>query len=149
MACRAAARWARRSGSPDVRRSVLPSAETELDRGPVAHTIPCPAQFCAVSTSMRGPRNESYERALFLRLKSRRGPLEAIVAVAASMLGAIYYILRDNVPHRSLCPDHFDTVDREKARNRLVHCLNRLSCQVDLRAAARPEPPASFLCCYS
>jgi transposase len=48
--------------------------------------------------------NGSYERALFLRLKSRRGPKKAIVAVAASMLGAAYHILRNRTPYRSLGP---------------------------------------------
>lgn len=81
-------------------------------------------------------KKKSYERALFLRLKSRRGPLKAIVAVAASMLRAIFYILRDNVPYRSLGEHHFDTLDVEKAKNRLVHRLNELGYQVDLRPAA-------------
>jgi transposase len=37
----------------------------------------------------------TYLRAQFLRLKSRRGPKKAILAVAASILTAAYYILKD------------------------------------------------------
>src|SRR5438105_14020492 len=37
-----------------------------------------------------------YLRSQFLRLKSRRGPQKAIMAVAASMLTAAYYMLRDD-----------------------------------------------------
>jgi len=42
----------------------------------------------------------SYSRAQVHRLKSRRGPGKAISAVAASMLGAIYYMLNEAVPYR-------------------------------------------------
>ena len=37
-----------------------------------------------------------------LRQKSRRGPKKAIMAVAASMLTAIYYMLRDGVEFHDL-----------------------------------------------
>jgi transposase len=42
----------------------------------------------------------SYLRAQFLRLKQRRGPMKAIVAVAASMITAAYYLLRDGEDYR-------------------------------------------------
>jgi transposase len=45
---------------------------------------------------------EGYFHAQFLRLKSRRGPKKAIVAVAASMLSAVYYMLRDQADYRDL-----------------------------------------------
>jgi transposase len=67
--------------------------------------------------------NGSYERALFLRLKSRRGPKKAIVAVTASMLGAAYHILRNRTPYRSLGPNHFDQHDRAGLQRRLVRKL--------------------------
>ena len=38
----------------------------------------------------------------FLRLKSRRGLKKAILAAAASMLTAAYYILKDEVIHVEL-----------------------------------------------
>ena len=38
---------------------------------------------------------DSYLQAQYVRLKARRGPKKAIVAVAASMLVAGYHILRD------------------------------------------------------
>ncbi len=47
----------------------------------------------------------SYYRAQFLRLKARRGPQKAICAVAASILTAIYHMLRDGtVRRRARCP---------------------------------------------
>ena len=47
----------------------------------------------------------TYLRAQFLRLKTRRGPKKAVVAVAASILTAAYYILRDHVPYHDLGAD--------------------------------------------
>ena len=49
---------------------------------------------------------KSYLGAQFLRLKSRRGPRKAIMAVAASMLTAIYFMLRDGVAYRDLGHDY-------------------------------------------
>ncbi len=40
-------------------------------------------------------KNGSYLQSQFRRLKGRRGPKKAIVAVAASMLTAAYFMLRD------------------------------------------------------
>lgn len=54
---------------------------------------------------------DSYLRAQFLRIRSRRGAKKAILAVAASMVTAAYYILRDGVEYRDLGPSHFDRHD--------------------------------------
>jgi transposase len=69
---------------------------------------------------------ETYLRAQFLRIKARRGPKKAILAVAASMLTAAYYILRDHVPYRDLGPAHLDRRDRTKTINRLLRRLHDL-----------------------
>lgn len=79
---------------------------------------------------------DSYLRAQFLRLKSRRGPMKAIVAVAASMLTAAYHILRDGVPYRELTGAYFDARDRTKLTKRLIRRLSDLGVQVEIRSAA-------------
>lgn len=81
-------------------------------------------------------KKDSYLRSQFLRLKSRRGPKKAILAVAASMLTAAYYMLRDGVEYEDLGPDHFDRLDKTKAINRLVRRLNQLGCEVEVKHAA-------------
>src|SRR5205814_3449091 len=43
-----------------------------------------------------------YLSAQFLRIKNRRGPKKAVIAVAASMLTAAYYMLRDEVDYKEL-----------------------------------------------
>ncbi len=77
-----------------------------------------------------------YLRAQFQRLKSRRGPKKAIVAVAASMLTAIYFMLREGVAYQDLGADHFDRRDKDKMVRRLVHRLETLGFKVQVTAAA-------------
>ena len=57
---------------------------------------------------------DSYPQAQFLRLKTRRGPKKAILAVAASMLTATYHMLQRGVPYRELGATHFDRRDQAK-----------------------------------
>lgn len=77
-----------------------------------------------------------YLRAQFLRLKSRRGPKKAIMAVAASMLTAAYYMLRDAADYRDLGTDYFDRADKAKITNRLVRRLKDLGYEVEIKEAA-------------
>lgn len=81
-------------------------------------------------------RKDSYLRAQFLRLKSRRGPKKAIIAVAASMLTAAYHMLRDGTVYQDLGPTHFDQRDKTKAASRLVRRLHELGFEVDIHQAA-------------
>jgi transposase len=81
-------------------------------------------------------KKNSYHRAQFQRLKSRRGPKKAIIAVAASMLTAAYHMLRDGTAFEDLGPDHFDRRDREKTAKRLTRKLEQLGYVVDVRPAA-------------
>jgi transposase len=78
---------------------------------------------------------DGYLRAQFLRLKSRRGPKKAILAVASSMLTAAYHMLRDDVDYRDLGADHFDRRDKTKLAHRLVQRLHELGFTVEARAA--------------
>jgi transposase len=80
-------------------------------------------------------KKNSYLQAQFLRIKSRRGAKKAILAVAASMLTACYYILRDGVQYRDLGSAHFDRRDRSKTIRRLIRRLGDLGCRVEVHAA--------------
>ena len=79
---------------------------------------------------------DSYLRSRFLRLKARRGPMKAIVAIAAKMLVAAYCILRDNVEYTDLGASHLDNLDRDRATRHHVRRLQALGYSVDLRTAA-------------
>jgi transposase len=80
-------------------------------------------------------KKDSYLQAQFLRIKSRRGAKKAILAVAASMLTACYYMLRDGADYRDLGPHHFDRRDKTRTIRRLVQKLNALGCEVEIHAA--------------
>ncbi len=77
----------------------------------------------------------SYLQAQFLRIKSRRGAKKAILAVAASMLTAVFFMLRDGVAYKDLGTDHFTRHDRHKTVQRLLRRLSDLGCNV---AIAQP-----------
>ena len=90
-----------------------------------------------VTAAWAGVRvKDSYLHTLFLRIKSRRGAKKAILAVAASMLTAAYFMLRDGVEYHDLGPDHFDRRDRSKLIHRLVRRLRDLGCAVQVTEEA-------------
>jgi len=80
--------------------------------------------------------HDTYLRAQFQRLKTRRGPKKAVVAVAASILTAAYYILRHHVPYQDLGADYFDRRDRSKVVRRLTRRIEALGYRVDLHDLA-------------
>jgi len=81
-------------------------------------------------------KKDSYLRAQFARLKLRRGPKKAVVAVAASMLTAAYFMLRDGTVYQDLGPSYFDRVDRPRTTKSLVRRLEKLGYHVELKEIA-------------
>jgi transposase len=79
---------------------------------------------------------DSYYMAQFHRLRSRRGPQKAICAVAASILTAIYHMLKSGAPHRDLGADYFDRRSPEAKAKRLVTQLTKLGFDVKLQPLA-------------
>jgi transposase len=80
-------------------------------------------------------KKESYLHAQFIRLKSRRGPKKAIVAVAASMLTAAYFMLRDGVEYRDLGGRFFNDRDKAETTKRLLRRLRDLGVDVEVKVA--------------
>jgi transposase len=78
---------------------------------------------------------ESYLRAQFMRIKTRRGPLKAILAVAASILSIVHVMLARDVEYRDLGADYFDKRDRAKLVARLTRRLDSLGYSVLPKAA--------------
>lgn len=75
----------------------------------------------------------SYYQAQFLRLRYRRGPQKAICAVAASILTAIYHMLKDGTEHHDLGANHFDRRSTEVKAGSLVARLKKLGFTVQLQ----------------
>lgn len=78
----------------------------------------------------------SYFHAQFQRLKSRRGPKKAAVAVAASILTAVYYILRDGTDFHDLGAEYFTRRDKGRIARRLTARLRDLGYEVELKEVA-------------
>jgi transposase len=75
----------------------------------------------------------TYFSAQYGRLKGRRGPAKATIAVAHSLLVVAYYVLQRNEPYHDLGADYF--LNRESPDHhakRLVRQLERLGYDVDL-----------------
>jgi len=81
-------------------------------------------------------KKDSYYKAQFYRLRAKRGEKKAICAVAASILTAIYHMLKDGTQHRDLGADHFDGRSTEFKAKRLVAQLKKLGFQVQLQPSA-------------
>ena len=77
----------------------------------------------------------SYLQAQFHRLRARRGSKKAIIAVAASMLTAIWHMLRDGTEWQDLGAAHFDRTDARKTATRLVRRLQQIGYAVQLTPA--------------
>ena len=79
----------------------------------------------------------SYFYAQFTRISAKRGKKRAYVAVAHSMLIAIYHILRDGVPFRDLGADYFNQFNRERKINSLLKKLKELGWEEPFATAAQ------------
>lgn len=113
---------------PGLHESAGKRLSTRLRKGaPWLKTTLVQAAWAAVR------KKTCYLRAQFLRLKSRRGPKKALMAVAASRLTATYYILNRHVPYQDLGGDYFDCRDKAKVAKRLSQRLNDLGLQVEVR----------------
>jgi transposase len=89
-------------------------------------TLMVQAAWCAMR------KRNSYFRAQYFRLAPRGGPSKAIVAVAASMLTAVYHMIRSGQPYRDLGYDYFGQADRERIARRSVARLRRLGYRVTI-----------------
>lgn len=90
------------------------------------------AAWAAVKTK------DSYFRAQYTRLKARRGPKKAIVAVASSMLTAMYYMLSRDEPYRDLGGQHFERLAPAKLAARLARRIQALGFEVTLQPTGTP-----------
>lgn len=81
---------------------------------------------------------DSYYRAQFFRLQAKRGPQKAICAVAASILTAVYHILKNGTEHHDLGAAYFDRRPVELKASRLVARLKKLGFAVQLQPIAEP-----------
>ena len=89
---------------------------------------------CAWAASRK---KASYFQAQFQRLRQRRGPKKAICAVAASMLTAVWHMLRDGTFYHDLGPDHFHRRTPEQQARHLAQQIAKLGFACSLAPADR------------
>jgi transposase len=82
-------------------------------------------------------KKNSYFEAQFLRLKARRGPKKAVVAVAASILTTAYHMLADGTCYQDLGGDHFVRRNPAHAAAKLAKRIRNLGFDVEIRPAER------------
>ena len=80
-------------------------------------------------------KKDSYLQSQFRRLKGRRGPKKAIIAVAASMLTAVYFMLRNETDYHDLGGRYLADRDKERVKQRLLRRLHDLGVVVEVKAA--------------
>jgi transposase len=81
-------------------------------------------------------RRPTFLTARYHRLAARRGRKRAIVAVAHSLLIAVYHLLRDGVVFHDLGPQRWDRRRRERLAARAVRRLHDLGYRVSLEPVA-------------
>lgn len=73
---------------------------------------------------------DSYFYAKYCKIAARRGAKRAIVAVAHSMILAIYHILKNREHFVDLGSDYFNTINAQKIINRNIRSLQNLGVDV-------------------
>ena len=80
----------------------------------------------------------SYFHAQYVRLSAHRGKNRAILAVAHSILIAIYHVLKDDVPYHDLGSDYYDSFNRERKINAYLKKLKALGWSMPTAMATAP-----------
>lgn len=78
----------------------------------------------------------TYCEALYRRLAPHRGKKRALIAVANSLLQAVWFILTHRQSYRDLGGDHFEKLHRDRTTQALVRRLQRIGYRVTLEQAA-------------
>lgn len=86
---------------------------------------------CARSTIRK---KESYFYSRYQRIAARRGGKRALIAVAHSMLIAIYHMLKEKVSYRDLGVNYYSEIQQEKIIKRNLRSLEKLGVNVIIQA---------------
>jgi len=88
------------------------------------------ALFAAASATVR--TKGSYYRDKYNRLRARRGPVRAIMAIAHKLLIAAFHMLSTGEAFRDLGESYLDQIARKRSTAKLVQCLSNLGYDVML-----------------
>ena len=82
-----------------------------------------------------GHARKTYLGAQFGRFAARKGNQRAAIAVGHSILEAIYFILRDDVPYQDLGPEYFDKINKDRIIRSYTKRLEALGLVVQVTEA--------------
>jgi len=77
-------------------------------------------------------KKNSHLRGLYLRLKGRRGPKKAIIAVAAEIIRSSWYMLQRDEEYKEPTPRLPDEIRRKRQAKRLIRKLKNLGYEVQM-----------------
>jgi len=79
-------------------------------------------------------RKQTFFTARYRRIAARRGKKRAAIALAHSLLLAVYHVLKDGVVFQDLGPAHFERRNRDAIVRRSLHRLEALGYKVTVEA---------------
>ena len=79
-------------------------------------------------------KKDSFLYAQYQRISMRKGKKRAIVAVAHTMLIAIYHMINENKEYQDLGSDFYNKFNKEKKANAYIKKLKELGYDVQLNA---------------
>lgn len=62
----------------------------------------------------------------YQRIAARRGGKRALIAVAHTMLAAIYHILKEKVSYHDLGADYYSVINQEKVNQENSSCIRKI-----------------------
>lgn len=83
-----------------------------------------------------GHSRKTYLGAQYGRMAARKGKQRAAIAVGHSILEAIYFILRDDVPYKELGPEHFDKLNKDHIIRHYKKRLEAMGLEVQISEAS-------------
>jgi transposase len=117
---------------------VCPGSNESAGRIKSAHILPGNKYLKAVlgTAALSASRSKNtYLAAKYRRTAARRGPMKAIVAIAHSILNAVWHLLADGECYADPGADHFTRLDPIKAKNNAIKKLNSLGFDVTITPA--------------
>jgi transposase len=82
-----------------------------------------------------GHSHKTYLGAQFGRFAARKGKQRAAIAVGHSILEAVYFILRDDVPYQDMGPEYFDKINKDRIIRNYTKRLEALGLVVQVTEA--------------
>lgn len=79
-----------------------------------------------------GHSRKTYLGVQFGRFAARKGKQRAAIAVAHSILQAVYFILRDDIPYQELGPEYFDRMNKDQIIRHYTKRLEALGLVVEI-----------------